>query len=224
MGAVSCIVINDRAVLWTDGGQYDHDGRLAAIAPNCLQIGDEPMVLAAQMVTPSVLDWHRHLEAAAIGIDQIVAGKGNVFDDYLAGDPERSQGLGPAFWLIGWSRALHRVLQVEIVPRRPAGMRLQPVRSIVTPVLPEEDRLPLEALLQRAGSPSAVDLAEFGLTLLRAQRRIPMSDPLSGETHFLIGGYVMQTEISVAGIQHEIIHQWDDIVGERTDPFGYINL
>jgi hypothetical protein len=219
MGAVNCIVVSERAIVWTDAGQYDDSGRLVAIAPNCIDVDNCRLVIVSQAFSPALFAWRNHLVRSGADIDMVVRDEGQLFDAYLDQAAVQFADLDSVFWCVGWSPIDNAALIVQVDAEQSARDRIRRVKSVMLPAVAPVDRSAIDVVLAMAPSPAAVDLAAFGTALLSAQRQIPIGQESDGAGRYRIGGYVLQTEVSRLGIQHEIIHTWADTIGERTDPF-----
>lgn len=204
--------------MWSDGAQCDPFGKLVVIAPSYLDSPDQKWIIGAPLIGRLAIAFHAQLTARMWTLDQINDDDGQLFETQLIQHgPDEG---GDPFWLVGWSERDQRCGILQFDPQGLPGTRAQAVRAAVSHELDDDNRAALETLVARAISPRQVDMNAFGLTILEAQRRIPVSYQTGGQSYFRVGGYAVQSEIGRDGIRHEIIHHWPDKVGEMIDPFG----
>jgi hypothetical protein len=219
---VNSIHVAHRRIVWSDAAQIGPDGRLVTIAPNCLEFGEGRLLLAARCIGDDELSFIYTLEARGATIDLLARNGELVFERHLS--VRKPVSRLEKTWVSGWSELFDQALLLEFDPLKNRGQRVTMLRSLVSHQLDLLDRPAINAVLEGASSPEEVDLPAFGRALAQAQRSQALSVTSDGMLHHDVGGYLLQTEIALDGIRHEIIHQWPDQVGELIEPFGVFHL
>jgi len=65
-----------------------------------------------------------------------------------------------------------------------------------------------------------VDPELYGVTLMEAQRQVPVAEAFGLDGIYVVGGHCLQTKVLVAGVVHRIVHTWLDRIAERIDLFA----
>lgn len=209
MTAVNVIQQPHRVIILTDGASYDRRGVLHEIGQKCSDVPGREMVVATsgsvKLRRDMLILLPRHFE----NIDDVAKGGDAFFRSYMDAwrdDFARAGRTGGLFVVAGWSTVVDAPIYVLYSEDRHDASKTEFRISPYSMTMPNS-----------AGRP-AIDRSTFdprtdGLALMEHQRR----DRTDGG--FLVGGHVQLTEITRAGISHEIIRVWnEDVVGERIRP------
>ena len=221
MSAFATLVRPDRAFLWTDGSVVDFEGALLEVRRKCFAVAGQRMVvtgrgpkhlprifaerLAEEGVTPDDLREHG---------EDITGRFFEEHEEFLASLPASATDL----CIVAWSDVEATAI-VALRTTEPAddGLHFTFGTEFCAPGL---DVKGAKRLRLRLGPVplDEVDPDLYGLTLVEAQRQVPGDEKLGLGGIYVVGGHILQTEVSAAGVTEKIIHTWPDEIGKPIDP------
>lgn len=224
MSAVNIIVEETRALVWTDAGVHDRDGRLIALRPNCIPVKGMPAVVCADgdASLAQRLSVYLATFAADLGttFDALIERMGRQIDIALETEGSRTDDeVDLQIWLVGWST--ERARPVCLAFSSIDGWRL--VDAVTCPPMLDSGATLLRNEVGYTGWPD-FDKADLGIPMMEAQRIAEFSDR-STRTH-IPSGHIQQTVVSAKGIAQRVLRRWPGdrirqlIIPDRPKVFG----
>ena len=205
-----------------DGAHYTRDGVLTEIAPKVYPVPNMRAVIFGR----GKLDVHRGLVAGAAGRVRTFDALADTFPALLADVLDVLDAMAPGEYensaeivLAGWSESRRRP-ELWFCGAGPDAEFGPVERPVLWAPKPDLEYLRTIRFSAASGDPERFDAVRHGVPLMEAQRRV-RSDETSPQVEpgvYAIGGHVLHTRVSEAGIESRILKVWPDEIGKLIVP------
>lgn len=231
MTAINIFLQEKRAVVMTDALFIDfRTGRPVMIQDKCAVAPGTAMVVAARG------DWRVPQGIAAdlaryyANIDQLIEDEGDsvrsLYDAWLHGSGLEVMFAPVQIMVVGWSEEFGRPRGALVhLADTWAFAEIDPAEGMAAPLPDDRELDRLAALGVEPGSDwdlLSFDPLAHGVPFMEAQRRmkLPLPNGTGRQVHS-VGGHILLTEVTADGVRQEIIHRWEDSLGEPIAPAGF---
>jgi hypothetical protein len=222
MSTIVTMVTSKSVFVWTDGGSWDESGVLTEISRKCSDVPGTTMVVTGRGLVIIGDFFLEYLVAAEVTEAQVVDEGERLFERFLKSDwgEEALAYEAPFdFCLAGWNSRDARpfVVTYHYRPGEPAKYFVI-TDEFSLPGLPDKEVARVRREVGVGLDYDRIDPLAFGKAMMGAMRRTPFKWWVDKQEVCIVGGHILQTEVSAAGVTHRIVHTWPDKIGERIDP------
>jgi hypothetical protein len=226
MTAINVVLQRERGIVLSDALIYEQaTGRPVALADKCVLVEGTGMAVASRG------DYRvAAIMAGVVGrfystIDQVIEDRGEVVQAAWQEAIDTYGGDGRVqIIVIGWS-SIDRCPRAVLLKFDNEEWFVDEVdeEGLVGPMPDEVEFQRLESLGIELGDADEFDPRRDGILLMEAQRRMKLPAIPGGKPSHGVGGHILLTEVTAAGIVQQVIHTWPDEPGQPIQPAPFRN-
>lgn len=225
MTAINIQVTHEKATVWADGLLYLPDGTIFGLTHKARRLEGWCGVLLSTGLHQAGNELAEILPMRAATFDEFLDNRDAILREAMEEVQPLLDRAGKArfaAFIVGWSdrRSVPEMVVYNDMDGTGAG-EIGTSREIISPQLFElemqEVILGCREIAQRTGKmPNFSDAARLTMEVQRRHR----ANPDYASDGYYVGGHITETVIDANGIREQVIHRWNDTIGEKVNPFA----